>query len=231
MNGAENISFLVAFAAGIASFLSPCILPLIPSYLSYLTGLSFKELSDESSKDVKKEIALKTFLHSLFFVGGFTAVFVLLGATATLIGQFFLEYQGALKKLSGLLIIFFGLAIAGIIKIPFLQKEKKFSYTKKSITFLGSFFVGCAFAAAWTPCVGPILGSILVYASGSVELKKGIALLFAFSLGLGVPFILSALALNTFLAYFKKIESKLRIISMVAGLVLVVFGVLLLIGR
>ena len=104
MNGAENISFLVAFAAGIASFLSPCILPLIPSYLSYLTGLSFKELSDESSKDVKKEIALKTFLHSLFFVGGFTAVFVLLGATATLIGQFFLEYQGVLKKLSGLLI-------------------------------------------------------------------------------------------------------------------------------
>ena len=229
MNSAANISFLVAFIAGVASFLSPCILPLIPSYLSYLTGLSFRELSGESSRSAKKEIALKTFSHSLFFVAGFTAIFVLLGATATFLGHFLLEYQGLLKNLSGVLIIFFGLIIAGIIRIPFLEKGKKFSYTKKSISFIGSFFVGCAFAVAWTPCVGPILGSILVYASGTAELKKGIALLFVFSLGLGVPFILSALALNTFLAYFKRIERKLKIISVVAGFVLVVFGVLLLI--
>ena len=231
MNGTENISFLIAFTAGAASFFSPCIFPLVPSYLSYLTGLSFGELSRAELSSAKKEIAVKTLLHSLFFVAGFTAIFILLGATATLLGRVLIEHQGLLKKISGVFIIFFGLVIARVIKVPFLGKEKRFSYAKKSISFLISFFVGCAFAAAWTPCVGPILGSVLVYASSSAELKKGAMLLLAYSLGLGVPFVLSALMLNSFLAYIKKIEKYLHLISIMAGIVLVIFGITLLIGR
>jgi len=231
MNGAENISFLMAFTAGVLSFLSPCILPLIPSYISYLTGLSFRELSGENSEGAKRQIAARTFVHSAFFVAGFTLIFVLLGATATFLGSFLIEYLWILKKVAGGFIIFFGLVIAGVVRIPLLEREKKFSYAKKNASFLGSFFVGCAFAFAWTPCVGPILGSILADASRNAELKRGIALLFTFSMGLGLPFVLSALMFNAFLACFKKIEKKLKVISVVAGIILVAFGLFLIIGR
>ena len=226
----ENTSLIVAFSAGLLAFLSPCVLPLIPSYLSYLTGVSFKELSGEITTEKRKKIKLLTALHAIFFISGFSIIFILLGTTATLFGSILLEHQDLIKRIGGVLIILFGLAISGIINIPGFQRAKKFSYKKESISFIGSFLVGSTFAAAWTPCIGPILGSILVYASSTADMQKGVILLSVFSLGLAVPFFVSALAINTFLAYVKKLEKVLRWVNFLAGIILVVFGILLLAG-
>ena len=231
MENPENISFIMAFVAGVLIFLSPCILPLIPAYLSYLTGVSFKEISDGSTKERKKEIKLLTVLHSLSFILGFSVIFVLLGASVTFIGRFLIGYKFVLEKIAGVLIICFAFIIMGVIKIPFLEKEKKFSYKKKKVSFFGSFIVGATFAAAWTPCVGPILGSILVYASSTANVKMGVGLLVAFSIGVGVPFFLSALIVNSILSYFGKIQKVLRWVTVVGGIVLLIFGILTLIGR
>lgn len=209
------------------AFLSPCVLPLIPSYLSYLTGISFSEFSGGLTKERKRRITRLTVFHSLGFILGFSVVFVLLGASITFLGKLLFQYQPLLKRLGGILIIFFGLVIMGVIKLPYLAKEKKFSYKKEGISILGSLLVGAAFAAAWTPCVGPILGSILIYASSTASIKAGIKLLIAFSLGLGLPFFLSALLINSLLVYIKKIEKYIRWVTVAAGVILIIFGFLL----
>ena len=226
----ENVSLAMAFAAGVLAFLSPCVLPLIPAYISYLTGVSFQETTEGLTKEKKRKIKVKTIFHSLGFILGFTIVFVLLGAGFTFLGQMLREYQPILKRIGGAFVIFFALVVMGVIKIPFLQKEKKLSYRKEGVSIFGSMLVGAIFAAAWTPCVGPILGSILVYASSAADMKAGIALLVAFSLGLGVPFFLSALAINSFLTCLKKAEKFIRFVKIAAGIVLAAFGVLLLKG-
>lgn len=226
----ENTSLIVAFSAGLLAFLSPCVLPLIPSYLSYLTGVSFKELSGEITSEKRKKIKLLTALHAIFFILGFSIVFILLGTTATFLGSALLEHQDLIKRIGGVLIIFFGLTISGIINIPGFQRSKKFSYKKEGISFVGSLLVGATFAAAWTPCIGPILGSILVYASSTADMQKGVILLSVFSLGLAVPFFISALAINTFLIYVKKLEKILRWVNFSAGIILIIFGILLLAG-
>ena len=231
MQNAENISFAMAFVAGFVTFLSPCVLPLIPAYISYLTGVSFGEISEELTKERKRRIRRVTALHSLSFIIGFSIVFVILGASITLLGKLLFQYQPLLKRIGGVLIIFFALIIMGVIKIPFFAREKKFSYKKEGISFLGSVVVGATFAAAWTPCVGPILGSILIYASTTESIKTGIKLLSMFSLGLGVPFFLSSLIINSFLVYIKKIEKYIRWVTITAGVVLIAFGIFLLIGR
>jgi len=231
MQNPENISLIMAFAAGILAFLSPCVLPLVPAYLSYLTGVSFRELSGPATPARKREIRLATVFHALCFILGFSIIFVLLGASVTLLGKLLFQYQEALKKIGGVAIIFFGLVIMNVIKIPILSGEKKFSYKKDSISFLGSIVVGAIFAGAWTPCIGPILGSILIYASSAESTKVGIRLLSAFSLGLGLPFLLAALLVNTFLAYIKKIEKYLRWIKIAAGVILIIFGILMITGR
>jgi len=227
----ENVSFLIAFIAGIATFLSPCLLPLIPAYISYLTGLSFTEASSAAmSAQKRKEIRSVTLAHALSFVLGFSIVFILLGTSATILGNMLIKYRPVVQKIGGVLIIFFAFVIMGIIKIPFLEKEKKISLKKSSVSLLGSVLVGITFAIAWTPCVGPILGSILVYASNIESVKKGVILLIAFSMGLGIPFILSALAINSFFIYIKRFQKYLKRISIVSGIILMIFGVLLLIG-
>lgn len=226
----ENVSFIMAFTAGVFSFLSPCVLPLIPAYISYLTGISFQEISKEPTKERKKQIRITTTFHALSFILGFTIVFVLLGVSVTFLGKLLLEYQQVLKKVGGALIIFFGLVIIGVIKIPFLQKERKLSYKKGGVSVFGSILVGATFAIAWTPCVGPILGSILVYASSTASIKMGIKLLIAFSLGLGLPFFISGLAVNSFLIYFKKFGKYIHWVTIVAGTVFIIFGILLLTG-
>ena len=231
MEASGNVSFVMAFVTGFFAFLSPCILPLIPSYISYLTGVSFSEFRGELTPDRKRQIKLLTLMHAISFIVGFSVIFIALGASITYIGKFVFDYQPILKKVGGVLIIIFGFIIMGVIKIPFLEREKRITYKRKSISILGSFLVGATFAAAWTPCVGPILGSILIYASSSESIKVGIKLLIAFSMGLGLPFLLSALAINSFLAYIKKIEKFLRPIMIVAVIVLVIFGVMLLTGR
>ena len=225
----ENVSYIAAFFAGFATFLSPCILPLLPAYISYLTGISFQEISGELTKERKRKIKVVTAFHALSFILGFSVIFILLGMGITFIGAMLLEYQSVLRRIGGLLIIFFGLVIMGVVKLSFMQKEKKFSYRKGGVSFLGSVLVGATFATAWTPCVGPILGSILVYASSTASLGTGAKLLATYSLGLGMPFFLSALAINSFLAYLRKIEKFLRWTVVFAGGVLIVFGALLLI--
>jgi len=230
MEANTDVSFLVSFMAGIMVFFSPCILPLVPSYLSYLTGISFKELSGEVTDQAKKNVRLVTVFHSFFFVIGFSAVFVLLGMTASFLGNLLLEYQNILKIISGIFIIFFGLVITGFIKIGFLQKDKKIEYKKKGTGYLGSFLVGASFAFAWTPCVGPILGSILVYASSEADIKLGFKLLSVFSLGLALPFFIVSFAVNSFLLYMGKIKKYLRWINLIAGIILVVFGISILMG-
>lgn len=221
----------MAFIAGVVTFLSPCLLPLIPAYISYLTGISFHELSGDVTKAQRRKIRLLTIIHSLAFILGFSAVFVLLGASITFLGGLLLQHQLLLKKIGGVLIIFFALIIMGVIKLPILGKEKRLTYKKEGVSILGSILVGATFAAAWTPCIGPILGSVLIYASSTASVKTGIKLLIAYSLGLGLIFFLSALVINSFLAYIKKIERYLKAITVVAGVILIIFGILLLAGK
>ncbi|OGW74823.1 MAG: hypothetical protein A2Z72_06085 [Omnitrophica bacterium RBG_13_46_9] len=227
----ENASFLMAFVSGILAFFSPCMLPLIPAYISYLTGISFHEITGELSNEKKARIKLMTVLHSLGFIMGFTVVFVILGAGATFLGKLLVRYQFILMRIGGLVVIFFALVIADVIKAPFLEREMKVSYRKNGVSILGSILVGATFAAAWTPCVGLILGSILIYASSTASMRMGVSLLIVFSCGLGLPFLLSALIMNSFLAYVKKIERHMRWVRIISGIILMIFGILLLIGR
>jgi len=228
---ASGVSYLLSFAAGTLLFFSPCLLPLIPSYISYLTGISFGEFQGEPTKERKKEIKRLTIIHSLFFILGFSFVFVSLGMTVTVIGRIFFEYQAILKKVGAALIILFGLSISGLLKIGILLKEKRIAYRKKGISYIGTFLMGSTFAFAWTPCVGPLLGSVLVYASSTASAALGFRLLSVFSLGLAVPFFISSLMVNSFLLYFKKIKDYIKWVNLIAGVILVLFGVLILMGR
>jgi cytochrome c-type biogenesis protein len=220
----SQVSLLIAFTAGIFSFVSPCVLPLIPSYLTYITGISFDELTGTQSRAVRR----RTLFHSLFFILGFTLVFVALGASATFIGNFFHENQVLIRRIGGGLVVLLGIHITGVVKLGFLEKEKRFEVKDKPLGYFGSVLVGIAFAAGWTPCIGPILASILLYASTSNNVMSGVLLLVAYSLGLGLPFLLSALAFNTFLTYFARFNRYLRIISIVSGIFLIIVGLLLI---
>ncbi len=223
MESTSHVSLLIAFMAGVFSFISPCVLPLIPSYLTYITGISFDELVDNRSQSVRR----RTLFHSLFFILGFTLVFVALGASATYVGAFFQENQVLIRRIGGVIVILLGIHITGVIKLNLLEREKRFEFTDKPIGYLGSVLVGIAFAAGWTPCIGPILASILLYASTSENVGSGIILLIAYSMGLGVPFLISALAFNSFLTYFSKFNRYLRIVSIISGIFLIVIGFLL----
>jgi cytochrome c-type biogenesis protein len=222
VNAPQNISFVIAFAAGIFSFVSPCILPLVPAYLSYIAGISLKEADD------MKNIRRTTFVHSFFFVLGFSIIFVLLGASATLLGRLLINYQNLIRQVGGIVVIFFGIYITGIIRIPFLEIERKITIKHKPAGLIGSLLVGMAFAAGWTACIGPILASILLMASTAQGAFSGVILLSFYSLGLGIPFVLTSLAINTFLVYFDRFKKYLRWVSIVSGIFLIMVGMLLL---
>jgi len=221
---APQVSLFIAFMAGFLSFITPCVLPLVPSYLSFITGLSFEDLT---GKQDQQRVRLKTMSHSLFFIAGFSAVFISFGASATLIGQLFLSYQGVIRKLGGVLIVLFGLYILGVIKIKPLISEHRWHPEKKQTGYLGSFLIGISFAAGWTPCVGPILGTILLYASTTQSLLKGMGLLTFYSIGLGLPLFLASLGINSFLTYFRQLRNYLRMITVVSGAFLIVVGVMI----
>ena len=225
MSGPQDLSLFLAFAAGLFSFLSPCVLPLVPSYLAFITGLSFEELTHDHPQRKLRRIILG---HSLLFILGFSLLFTTLGASATLLGQFLAAHRDTIRIVGGILIILFGLFISGIFSFGFLQQEKKLHLRHKPLGFLGSFLVGVTFAAGWTPCVGPILSSILLYASTAEDMRSGILLLLLYSLGLGLPFFACSLALNTFLGVFQKTRKYLGVFTKVAGLLLVIVGLLLL---
>ena len=224
MNTLQHTSLLAAFAAGLFSFISPCVLPLVPSYLSYVTGLSFDQLTDQTARQRFRKTIL---INSLLFIAGFSAVFIAFGASASLLGGWLSDYQSAIRKIGGLLIIVFGLYLAGVLKLTFLMREKRFHWTHRPAGYLGSLLVGAAFAAGWTPCVGPVLGAMLTFASASETLWDGLTLLAFYSFGLGLPLFIAALGLDRFLGYMKGFQPYLGIVSMANGILLIVFGLVL----
>jgi cytochrome c-type biogenesis protein len=219
-----NISLVAAFSAGLLSFVSPCVLPLVPSYISYVTGLSIEQLTDSTARSkLKKTIVV----NALLFIGGFSAVFISFGASASFIGQALVTYQDVVRRVGGIVIVVFGLYLLGILNISFLKMEHRFQFRSRPAGYVGSFLIGVAFAAGWTPCVGPVLGTILLYASTTESMLNGVLLLTSYSLGLGVPLFLTALGVDRFLAYFKQARMYLWGVSTVSGVMLIVVGVMI----
>ncbi len=221
----NDVSLPLAFLAGILSFLSPCVLPLIPSYVSFITGISFKDLTVGADR---KRIHRLTMTNSLAFIAGFSFVFIALGVSSSAVGRFLFQYADLIRILGGVLVIIFGLFIAGFLKLDFLMVEKKFSLGSKPSGYIGTFLVGMTFAAGWSPCIGPILGTILVYAGSKSSAFYGFQLLVAYSLGMAIPFFISALAINFFLSYSPKIRKFMRTVMIISGLLLIIFGIMLL---
>lgn len=221
----DAFPFIGALLAGLLSFLSPCVLPLVPSYISFITGISYEDLKESADR---KKIRTLTITNSLSFIFGFSSIFIALGASSSVIGRILFEYQNVIRIAGGVLVIFFGLFVSGFLKLDFMLKERKLHLSGKPAGYIGSFFVGMTFAAAWTPCIGPILGTILVYASSKGSAIYGLKLLSVYSLGLAVPFFLSSLGFNTFLSYSNKIHKYMRGIMIASGLLLIIFGILLL---
>ena len=224
----SSVSYIGAFLAGIISFISPCVLPLVPAYISFVTGVSLEELRQEDSR--RKNIR-KAFISSCFFVLGFSLVFIALGASATWLGKSLITKQPILIKIAGGIVIIFGLHLMGLFKIGFLYKQKKFQGPQKAVSFFGAFLLGLSFAFGWTPCIGPILAGILTIASTEETVWKGIALLAVYSAGLGIPFLLTALAINQFFTLFHRIKRYFQVIEIASGVLLVFIGVLIMTNR
>lgn len=224
MESLQQISLLAAFTAGFLSFVSPCVLPLVPSYVSYITGLSVEQLASQEERHRFRRVIV---LNSVFFIAGFSAVFIAFGASATLIGQLLITYQDYVRKIGGLLIVVFGLYLLGVLNLNVLRTEKRYHFSSRPAGYVGSFVIGVAFAAGWTPCVGPVLGTILLYASTKEGILDGVTLLSAYSLGLGLPFFLTAMGVNRFLDYFKQVRGYLWGVSAVSGVLLVVVGAMI----
>lgn len=217
----SNISMIGAFVAGLLSFLSPCVLPLIPSYITYITGLSFADLQAEHPSH---KVRQQTIIHSLLFIAGFTCVFVLLGASASFMGDFLHEHKNSIRRVGGLLIVAFGIHVTGFFDITMLLGEKKLTLHRKPAGYLGSFLVGIVFAAGWTPCIGPILATILAVAATE---GRGVWLLLTYSMGLAIPFFFAALALHQFLVFFRRFKKHIRLFEIITGILMVIVGVLI----
>jgi cytochrome c-type biogenesis protein len=220
----DQVTLFAAFAAGFLSFISPCVLPLIPGYVSFVSGVSLDEMRADATGAASRGQVLLT---SLAFVLGFTVVFVAAGASASAIGRFLFTRAPLLSKIAGLLLIVIGLHVMGVFRIGFLENEKRVHAQKKPAGFLGAAVVGAAFAFGWTPCLGPILGGILALAASRNTVSEGVQLLAAYSLGLGVPFLLTSLAVNQFFKVSARIRKHYHTIELVSGGLLIVIGVLI----
>ncbi len=218
-----NVSLPIAFGAGFLSFFSPCILPLIPVYIMYMTGVNL-----ESEMEERRLIALT---RTTGFVIGFTIIFMIMGTSASFIGKIFIRNKEIFSKVSGALIVIFGLNMMGIIKFRFLNMEKKMKAPKKVSNWFSSILMGMAFAAGWTPCFGPVLASILIYAGGAATVSKGIYLLFIYSVGMAIPFLLTALFINVFSKFLEKTEKVMVYIPKIGGLIMVIFGMLVFFNK
>jgi cytochrome c-type biogenesis protein len=233
----ENVTLLAAFGAGLLSFISPCVLPLIPGYLSYISGMSLDEMRGTGAGVAAVAVAAppdarrRVILASLAFILGFSIVFVSLGASASAIGRFMMARLDILGKIAGAIIIVFGLHTMGVLRIEWLYQEKRVQTSKRPAGFLGATLVGIAFAFGWTPCIGPILAGILAVAATQETVGSGVRLLSAYSLGLAVPFFGSALAINHFFAAFAKIRRHYHKIELVSGALLIAIGVLIFTNR
>jgi cytochrome c-type biogenesis protein len=222
----DSVSILAAFAAGVVSFLSPCVLPLIPAYISFITGYTTSELA-ESGRSTREVL-----IPSLLFVAGFSVIFIGLGASASVLGGFLLEYRALLVRIAGVVVFVFGFFMLGIIKVPWLYGEARFEMGKaRRYGQAAAFVMGMAFAFGWTPCVGPILGSILVVAGGTGSVAQGILLLAAYSLGLGLPFIIVAVAFGKLSTTLSWLNRHSLTINRVAGVLLMIVGALIFTGQ
>ncbi len=220
----NNVSLIAAFAAGFLSFISPCVLPLIPGYVSFVSGVSLEDMRGDAAVSSARRHVLVT---SLFFVLGFSLVFVALGATASVVGRFLFEKQPILAKIAGVLLVIFGLHTMGVFRIAFLETEKRMQADRKPAGAIGAMLVGIAFAFGWSPCIGPILGGILALAASKETVWEGTELLAVYSVGLGIPFLLTSIAINQFFAVSKRIRKHYHTIELVSGGLLVAIGVLI----
>ena len=217
---------IAAFLAGLLSFLSPCVLPLVPGYVSLISGASVEELQTS-----ERRVLGTVMLHSVTFILGFSVVFIALGALATTVGQFANEYRGILTRVAGIVVIIFGLHLTGIFKIKALYADKRLHSVKGSATAIGSFFVGFAFAFGWTPCIGPILAGILLLAETQNTVLKGTLLLAVYSLGLAVPFLLTSLGVDRFLSFYGRFRRHLHTVEVISGILLICVGVLIFLNN
>jgi cytochrome c-type biogenesis protein len=224
----QNVTLLAAFAAGFLSFVSPCVLPLIPGYISFVSGVSLEEMRGESAARASRR---QVFITSLAFVLGFSIVFVALGATATALGKFLLTQLPLLSKIAGGILIVFGLHTMGVFRLAFLETEKRMQAQRKPAGPLGAVLVGVAFAFGWTPCIGPILGGILAIAGSKNSISEGVTLLAVYSLGLGIPFLLTSLAINQFFSATRRVRKYYHAIEVTSGVLLVAIGVLIFTGQ
>jgi len=221
----HDVSYLAALLAGLLSFLSPCTLPLFPSFLSFVAGVSFEDLQTPLASTKTRRAIL---LNALLFICGFTLVFVALGASFSVLGNLLFDYQVVIRRAGGVLVVLFGLYVAGWLRIPLLMREWRVDLHDRPAGYLGALLIGMTFAAGWIPCVGPILGSILLLAGTTKTATAGVVLLLAYSLGLALPFLASALALRRFVALFDRYKRFLPVVSVLSGLFLILIGGLLL---
>jgi len=218
----------MAFAAGLISFLSPCVLPLVPGYISFISGVSFAEIraqGDAAALPGKEK--RKILSNSICFIIGFSIVFILLGASATWLGNFLASKMSVLTRLAGLVVIFFGVYKMGLIRLNLFYKEARFEMQHKKFGYVGAGLIGAAFAFGWTPCIGPILAGILAYAGTLEKVNQGVFLLAVYSLGLGIPFLLTAVGINRFWSFFSRIKKYLRILEIGGGAIMVILGLMI----
>lgn len=218
-----DVSLPIAFGAGLVSFFSPCILPMVPAYIMYITGATMEE-----DIDSRRVVAL---FRTLGFVLGFTIIFMVMGTSASFVGRIFIKNKDIIGKISGLVMIILGFNMLGVLKFDGLNKEKRFKLPKNSSNWLSSVFIGMAFAAGWTPCFGPVLGTILLYAGKSSTISSGILLLLIYSIGMGIPFVLTALFINEFNRFLLKNDKYFRYIPKVSGVLIIIFGLLVFFNR
>jgi cytochrome c-type biogenesis protein len=214
-----SIGLALAFTAGLLSFLSPCVLPLIPSYLTFVTGVGFDDLT---------RARRSALVHALLFVTGFTLIFIALGASATVLGRLLLHYRIWITRFGGALVILFGLYLLGVVRVAAFDRERRVHLANKPMGYLGTVLVGVAFGAGWTPCLGPILGAILTYTAAQADLSRGLPLLLAYSVGLALPFLVAAVAVERFLETVARIRPYLARVSQVSGALLIIVGVLMM---
>ncbi|MBX9928531.1 MAG: cytochrome c biogenesis protein CcdA [Gemmatimonadaceae bacterium] len=219
MNGSGEVGIIMAFGAGLLSVLSPCVLPLVPSYLTFLTGLSLDDVGNARRRAIA---------HALCFVLGFSLIFLLLGASATAVGRLLLLERKWISRAGGALVLVFGLYLLGVLRIAAFDQERRMHLADKPMGYLGTLFVGIAFGAGWSPCIGPILGAILTYTASEADLRRGLMLLGAYSMGLAVPFVLAAVAMERFLKIFGVLRRRMGLVNKVSGTLLVIVGLLMI---
>jgi cytochrome c-type biogenesis protein len=219
----DSVPIAIALTAGLLSFLSPCVLPLVPSYLSFVTGMTLDDIQESADRT-------RVIVHSLLFVSGFSLIFIVMGATASFIGVFLIVYQDWIARVGGLLIIVLGLHLLGVLRIGPLMRERRVHLSDKPAGYMGTVAVGAAFGAGWTPCIGPVLGGILTLAGTRETVWSGVGLLSVYSLGLAIPFLLAALALDRFLATFRRFRAWIPWMERAAGALLILLGLMLITG-